>query len=142
MQSDKRAIATRIAWHFLGKPYLWGGDNPIAGFDCSGFVIEILKSVGILPHKGDWTAAGLLGKFTPQIVQSPHEGCLAFFGSTEKITHVEYCLTPAFTIGASGGGSKTDSEQAAIDQDAYIKIRPIKVRSNLVAVADPFRGVS
>jgi len=28
--------------------YLWGGDDPLAGFDCSGFVIEILKSVGIL----------------------------------------------------------------------------------------------
>ena len=53
-----RSVATKVAWHYLGTPYIWGGDD-FSGFDCSGFVIEILKSVGILPRDGDWTAAML-----------------------------------------------------------------------------------
>ena len=44
----RRFYAYKLAWKYIGKFYKWGGDDP-SGFDCSGFVIEILKSVGILP---------------------------------------------------------------------------------------------
>ena len=41
-----------VAFSLLHKPYIWGGDNPAKGVDCSGLVIEILKSMGKLPARG------------------------------------------------------------------------------------------
>jgi len=46
------------ALSYLGTPYVWGGDDP-SGFDCSGFVIECLKSAGILNEREDYTAESL-----------------------------------------------------------------------------------
>lgn len=131
-----RDIACEIAFHFLGQPYLWGGNDPMAGFDCSGFVIEVLQSVGRLPRTGDWTASALshLWPTTPVV----RRGCLLFWAKNDKIIHVEmvYEKDPLLTIGASGGGSKTDSLQDAINHDAYIKIRPAK--QGWVKIVDPF----
>ena len=134
-------IATDVAWKFLGKPYLWGGDDPF-GFDCSGFVIEILKSVGKLPRNGDWTASGLYERFKadkrPPDVR-PLKGYLVFWCNDKgKIIHVEYCLDAELAIGASGGGSRTQTVQDAIRQNAYIKIRPFGTRSGLFGFVDPF----
>jgi len=130
--------ATKVAWSFLGKPYIWGGDNPGDGFDCSGFVIEILKSVGRLPRVGDWTAAQLKTKFPSTPVA--HEGCLVFYDNADgKITHVEYCLDNELSIGASGGGPITLTAADAIKQDAYIKIRPFATRMGLAGYCDPFQ---
>jgi cell wall-associated NlpC family hydrolase len=135
-------LAEKIAWSFLGKPYSWGGDDPMKGFDCSGFCIEILKSVGILPRKGDWTASGLYNRFSAYKVDKPHKGCLVFWGNSEgRIIHVEYALNDYLCIGASGGGSRTITEQDAINQNAYIKIRPWATRKNVIGFVDPFKGV-
>ncbi|MCJ7772689.1 MAG: C40 family peptidase [Desulfobacterales bacterium] len=137
---EKREIASKIAWTYLGTPYIWGGDDPMAGFDCSGFCIEILKSVGILPKTGDWTAHMLWEKFKDKEVETPQAGCLAFWtnSSKDKIVHVEYAINDTLSIGASGGGSTTTSITTAIDQNAYIKVRPIKSRRYLKGILDPF----
>ena len=124
------------AYSLHGRPYLWGGDDP-SGFDCSGFVIEILKSVGILPRTGDWTADGLYKMFK-HLPSEPQQGCLVFWGTERRKTHVEYCYTKDITIGASGGGSKTITMQDAIKQNAYIKFRPINSRNKKIWVVDPF----
>jgi len=132
-----KQIATKVAWSFLGKPYLWGGDDPIDGFDCSGFCIEILKSVGVLPRGGDWTAAGLYRRFTNRNI--PQEGCLVFWHKNNHVIHVEYCLDDRVSIGASGGGSNTTDEADAIRQNAYIKVRPFHTRTGLYGFVDPFK---
>lgn len=138
-----RKLASRIAWHFLGKPYIWGGDDPVRGFDCSGYVIEVLKSVGSLPRTGDWTASDLWARYKSQRVARPHEGCLAFWrasgSANSKIVHVEYCVDEVHAIGASGGGSTTMTTQDAIDQNAYIKVRPIQSRQHIAGYVDPFQ---
>ena len=140
----KRKLATKIAMHFVGTPYIWGGDDPIRGFDCLGFVIEVLKSVGILPRNGDWTASGLWDKFNRHIANSPYMGCLVFFRAREQynspIIHVEYCIDGVHTIGASGGGSATNNINDAIKQNAYIKIRPINKDRWIEGYLDPFGG--
>ena len=128
-----------VAWKLYGLPYIWGGDDPVKGFDCSGMVIEILKSVGILPDKGDWTADGLYHKFKAHEQDVPCQGCLAFWGSEERKTHVEYCISQDYTIGASGGGSRTTNMAEAIKQNAYIKVRPICRRIGRVWFVDPYR---
>jgi len=131
--------ATKIAWSFLGRPYVWGGNDPNEGFDCSGLCIEILKSVGVLPRTGDWTAAMLRQKF-PSIAV-PREGCLVFYqNGLAQIIHVEYCLDNELSIGASGGGSNTLTTADAMAQDAYVKVRPFKTRNGLAGYADPFQA--
>ena len=144
-------IATKIAWSYLGRPYIWGGDDPIKGFDCSGFVIEILKSVGKLPRDNNWdtTAKGLY-KIFKKIEEVPpeedpwvEEGMLVFWHSKNdrrNIIHVEYCINHELSIGASGGGSKTKTIENAISSNAFIKIRPFESRPNIHGFVDPFSG--
>lgn len=131
-----KSIANMVAYSFHGTPYVWGGDDP-SGFDCSGFIIEVLKSIGVLPRCGDWTADQLYRRFK-HLKSEPQQGCLVFWGSEEKKMHVEYCYTEDITIGASGGGSATLTNQDAADQNAYIKFRPIDSRKGRRWIVDPF----
>jgi len=135
-----RDMGEQVAWSLHGLPYRWGGDDPMTGFDCSGLCIEILKSVGVLTRSGDWTAQGLYDKWNHQGHKaSPYSGCLVFWQNRRKtrIIHVEYCLDHGLTMGASGGGSKTTSEDAASSQNAYIKVRP--TRKPYYAILDPYQ---
>jgi len=132
-----KEIALKVAWAKLDKPYLWGGDDPLAGFDCSGFVIECLKSAGVLPRAGDWTAEQLFSMFKANpLSKEPYAGCLVFWEN--PIAHVELCLDETFSIGASGGGSETKTEADAIKENAYVKIRPIRSRARIYGYVDPF----
>jgi cell wall-associated NlpC family hydrolase len=131
-----RETAIKVAWSFLGTPYRWGGDDP-TGFDCSGFCIEILKSVGKLPRRGDWTAAMLFDKFSRSV--GPGPGRLVFWKNNRgRIIHVEFCLDATLSIGASGGGSRTQTPGDAARQNAYVKIRPFASRPGLAGFVDPF----
>lgn len=134
-QMTKREIATKIAWSYIGTFYKWGGDDP-SGFDCSGFVIELLKSIGLFPRKEDTTARGLSSIF--QKVGKPQEGCLVFYGN--PISHVEYCFDSNLSIGASGGGSSTTTLAKAIKQNAFIKMRPIR-KKEVICYVDPFISI-
>lgn len=136
---ENRRLATRVAWANYGRPYIWGGDDTMAGFDCSGLIVEVLKSVGELPHSGDWTASLLWQRYRMQRVHRPRAGCLVFYGTASKIVHVEFCLNERHCIGASGGGSSTTTLAKAIQQNAFVKVRPIRRRSDIVGYVDPFR---
>lgn len=124
------------ALSFVGLPYRWGGNDAVDGFDCSGLAIELLQAAGILgPHLDD-NAQGLMKRFP---LEAPHPtlGALLFFGTSQKVTHVGVCLSRQSYIEAGGGGSATTSRQAAADQNAYIRVRPIEWRKDLVAVRMP-----
>ncbi len=136
---SQRDIALKIAWHYLGTPYIWGGDD-FSGFDCSGLMVEILKSVGALPRSGDWAASGLWESFKNKCqVKEPSAGCLVFFSNKGgRVVHVEMCIDDKLSIGASGGGSKTLTVADAIEQNAFIKIRPFRSRRHILGFIDPF----
>jgi D-gamma-glutamyl-meso-diaminopimelic acid endopeptidase CwlS len=127
-------IAREVAMSYIGTYYKWGGDDP-SGFDCSGFVIEVLKSVGVFPRKGDSTAAGLYERYSR--ASGEDLGNLIFYG-IRVVTHVEFCLGRGLAIGASGGGSRCTNDAMAIQLNAYIKIRPIKSRTGIIGYSNPF----
>ena len=144
-------VARTVALSYLGTWYKWGGDDP-SGTDCSGLVVSILKSVGILRRKSDYTAHGLARRFLDYRLETPARGALVFYGkrvSQEegfkilkanslnlKITHVEYMIDHIHSIGASGGGSRTLTVQDAIRDNAFVKIRPAE---GYVFIVDPFK---
>jgi len=144
--STARDTALAIWSEHQGRPYRWGGDNPSAGFDCSGLVIEGLKSVGILPRTGDWTAQVLLASVfgdKPRITDKSaiRPGMLVFWKRGASIGHVEIVWKvlddgTILTIGASGGGSRTRTLADAQAQGAYVKVRPLV--EPYAAIVDPF----
>lgn len=137
----KRATAIRYAWAFLGTPYIWGGDDPMAGFDCSGFVVEILTAVGLVPHKYDATAGGLADRFKNSRVDKPKAGAfVVWFDANGVGQHTEFFIDEFHTIGASGGGSKTTDLPSAIAANAFIKVRPFGYRAGAYKIFDPFGG--
>lgn len=120
----------------LGKPYKWGGNNALTGFDCSGLVLELLRSAGhglpdmssqqIFDHfkNAQWNVYGL--------------GSLAFFGrDAARITHIAFLLNEYQMIEAGGGDSTTVNRSEAEAKNAVVRIRPIKARKDLVAVIKP-----
>ena len=138
-----RSKAVEYAWTFLGLPYIWGGDDPVRGFDCSGLVVEVLQAVGLLPHKSDLTANGLYLRYAQRRVEQGYAGCLVFWFSPAGLaTHVELMVDDYHTIGASGGGSSTTSPQAAVDQNAFVKMRPLGYCGSSYKIVDPFLEVT
>lgn len=123
---------------FIGIPYIWGGDDPMRGFDCSGLAQELLAMIGLDP-KGDQTAHALFEHFrvNAAVGKTPTAGSLVFYGSPTRVTHVGVMIDEKHMIEAGGGGSSTSSVEKAIAQNAYIRIRPIKNRTDLVAVVTP-----
>jgi len=145
--NELRDLALDVAQSHLGRYYSWGGDDP-SGFDCSGLVVEVLKSCGKIPRKADFTARGLYDWACRNggAVGIPTEpGCLVFWGATSSpnsIFHVEIAWGifdgTWVSMGASGGGSKTKTREDAIRDNAFIKIRPMYGRNSHIFFADPF----
>lgn len=128
------------AMKHVGLPYRWGGDDSIEGFDCSGFIQELLLSCGAHPSPGnDLTAQELFNAFNTTGSWNQYSlGSLAFYGvSVTRITHVAMLLDQYRIIEAGGGGSKTLTKQDAISQNAFIRIRHVNARSDLKAVIKP-----
>jgi len=130
-------LCTLYIREFIGLPYIWGGDDPIKGFDCSGLCIEALRGVGRLPRKGDWSAHTLSTMFPP--ISGPQEGALVFYGSPTKITHVAYCINDKFCIEAGGGGKDNQDIEDAIYNNAYVRQRSILSRGDIVMFNNPFQ---
>lgn len=131
-------LFVKAALQYLGIPYIWGGDDPMRGFDCSGFAQELLAMIGLDP-KGDQTAQGLYNHFIKdRSDRTSMCGSLCFYGkSVDKITHVAVFLDEFTVIEAAGGGSKTNTEADAIRHNAYIRIRPWDHRNDVVAIITP-----
>jgi len=126
---EQRYWFIKIAESFLGKWYIYGGDDP-DGFDCSGMVIEGLKSVGEIKLHEDASADDLWKKYQARQISQPEAGDLAFWFTEERATHVAVCISPFFCITADGGGSATLTLEDARKQNAFIKIRHIWHRKN------------
>jgi len=134
-----RAVAVDYAKHFIGTPYHWGGDDPMEGFDCSGFVVEVLQAVGKLQAR-DYSAHDLYMLFKPNVVVLGYAGCLAFWlDASGHAVHVMLMVDNGHVIGATGGGSATLTEEDAERQNAFCKMRPLGYRKGTPVIIDPFK---
>lgn len=128
----------QYAMQFVGVPYKWGGANPIEGLDCSGLVQLILAAAGIDPP-GDQTAQGLYNYFEKYGARNAWAaGALAFFGKdVNHVTHVAFCINPYQMIEAGGGGSQILTREDAAKHGAFVRMRHIQSRPDLIAVIKP-----
>lgn len=74
------------AKQYLGVPYKWGGSDP-SGFDCSGFVYYVLRSLGINVSR---TQTAMYAQGTPVSKSNLKPGDVVFFQNTYKagLSHV------------------------------------------------------
>ena len=121
------------AQKFIGRPYIWGGDGSAkchGGFDCSGFVLEVLWAFGVYTGM-DTTAQGLYAWAKKQKASKDPYFRRLFFGKDLKhITHVAIgsILNTNLMIEAGGGDSKCKTPETST---GMVRIRPL--RKDLVA---------
>lgn len=132
-------IHLEYAKRFIGTSYLWGGNNALQGFDCSGFIQEVLKSIGMDPP-GRQNSQLLFEHFRLNGKQSsgPVPGALAFYGkNSTDISHIALCLNEYQVVEAGGGSSTTTSRDMAAKVGATVRIRMIDNRKDIVAYFIP-----
>ncbi len=85
--TDAGAVAVAWALAQIGTPYVWGGETPGVGFDCSGLVQAAYRVAGVnLPRVAQDQYDGT-PKLAPGAVLEP--GDLVFFGGgPASINHV------------------------------------------------------
>lgn len=132
------------ALSFIGKPYRFGtarggGDDPLLGFDCSGFVCELLRAAGVVPWSFRTNAQGLVSLHGALAVPTYTQFAdLAFFGQNiNRITHVGFCLDRTTMIEAGGGDSDTTDLETAATQNAFVRLRPIHFRADYLGATRP-----
>lgn len=89
----------RMAYLYMGAPYLWGGKSPF-GLDCSGYMQQLFRMFGVqLPR--DAYQQEELGLNVP--FEYAQQGDLAFFKNPEgRVVHVGLVLKGNKIIHASG----------------------------------------
>jgi len=74
------------AFALLGTPYRWGGSSPDAGFDCSGLVGYVFRSIGVDLPRVSRAMANEGVAITDRTALA--EGDLVFFGRRGRVDHV------------------------------------------------------
>jgi cell wall-associated NlpC family hydrolase len=78
-----------VARRYLGVPYLWGGNDPAVGLDCSGFTSLVFAQLGVtVPRTSAQQATA--GRAVPNLSQAQPGDLLFFDYSPERpgIDHV------------------------------------------------------
>ena len=137
-----RSRAVEYIQKFIGRPYKYGGNDPMEGFDCSGLIHETLQSVGLEKHGFDCTAHDLylMIKADHKILDKPRFGALVFWFREGKAVHVAMLVNEFQICEAGGGDSNTLTEEDAKRRNACVRIRSLDYRGDNYKILDPFEG--
>lgn len=91
------------ATNLIGTPYVWGGNTPAQGLDCSGLLYYIQKKAG--SEVEDMTASGysMIGKKID--IEQKKPGDFLFFG--RPVTHCAIYVGNEYMIESRGGRKNT-----------------------------------
>lgn len=132
-------ILIDYAKSFYGVPYVYGGDDH-AGVDCSGYISELMRAAGMIGNKERLNAQQLYERFSLNGSHDIWAPCsLAFYGGSVAghIIHVSMLLDSQSCIEGGGGDSTTVNLSQAIERNAFVRIRPIKLRKDFLMVLRP-----
>jgi cell wall-associated NlpC family hydrolase len=108
--------AARLARHFVGVPYAWGGASP-SGFDCSGLVYYVYGRLGVeLPHN----AAAQFGYGRAVPVAQLRPGDLVFFSG---LGHVGLALGGGRYVHAPQSGERVEVASLAARAGSIVGAR-------------------
>ena len=121
---------------FVGRPYIWAGNCLVEGADCSGFVSELLKAVGHIPGYADYSSQMMYERLEGKqsLMFAKRNAILLFGKSIDRITHVAVAIDDKLMLEAGGGNITTIDRDAAIRDNAMVRIRPINNRKDLLGV--------
>ena len=112
------AVAADWALAQVGTPYVWGGETPGVGFDCSGLVQAAYKVAGITLPRTAQAQYDATTKLAPGDPLAP--GDLVFFGqSTTAIEHVGLVVSPTTMVDAPHTGAEVRVEPFPAALGAY-----------------------
>lgn len=101
LTDEEFANMMREAEKYLGMAYVWGGDSPSTGFDCSGFVSWVINHSGNGWNVGRQTANGLKNSTSRVSASDVKPGDLIFFQGTydtSGASHVGIVVDPVNKI--------------------------------------------
>lgn len=84
------SLIVNEAKKYIGVPYVWGGDNPSKGFDCSGYVQWVInESINILLPRTSYQQSLFLSEHKRTNFEKIIPGDILFFNTSGKeISHV------------------------------------------------------
>jgi cell wall-associated NlpC family hydrolase len=124
--SAARVLAT--AKRYVGTRYVYGGERPAEGFDCSGFVQYVFGRHGIdLPRTSALQASA--GRAVPVALAALHPGDLMFFDTEgEGIDHVAIYAGNGRIIHASSGSGRVRYDDVDTDRGEWFLQRFVASR--------------
>ena len=111
-------VAADWALAQVGTPYIWGGETPGVGFDCSGLVQAAYRAAGITLPRTAQAQYDATTKLAPGDPLQP--GDLVFFGqSTAAVEHVGLVVSPTTMVDAPHSGAEVRVEPFPTALGAY-----------------------
>lgn len=114
----KRQDVVQYAMQFLGNRYVYGGNDPHTGVDCSGFTRYVLQNaagIGMSRSSGSQAAQG-----RPISAEEIQPGDLVFYGNGSRINHVGLYIGNGQIVHAS-------TERTGIKISDWTYRQPVKI---------------
>lgn len=117
-----RASIVTSALRYVGNPYVYGGNNPNTGVDCSGFTRYVLgNTAGVYLNR---TAAEQSSQGKAVSAQEARPGDLVFYSNGSSINHVAIYIGEGRVVHAS------NERVGIVTSDMYYRT-PVKIKNVL-----------
>lgn len=127
-----RETAIENCKKYLGKPYVWGGESmEEGGYDCSGYVYNVLRDSGFNVNRSTANGYRSLGKQISAEQKQP--GDLLFFGTSAKATHIAIYAGDNKMYESTGNSTNTKNNPGK-----GVVLSDISRRSDLIEVRSLF----